>query len=209
MHDATLRKLQLRIEHFYALEEAPNILEFVRLSHDEPREKVLLRESGDELEVLVILPARLQNPSASPYDPDTWLQLVEAVSHFVYIAERARTGLPTTQLELELQAEVDKFVVSAVSTRRFGRSRARALHGELYENVRYLHPANSEAGARYRLANDLAARFTARLFGTARLGRSQGARGASAQDQIEARQGVLRRFYRSGQTDKIRLAHAA
>ncbi|MCH7929016.1 MAG: ATP-binding protein [Proteobacteria bacterium] len=35
---------------------------------------------------------------------------VEGVSHFVLVAERARRELPVTQLELELQAEIDKFL---------------------------------------------------------------------------------------------------
>jgi hypothetical protein len=74
------------------------------------------------------------------------------------------------------------------------RRSALALHGDLYEKVRFLHPEHSEEGARYRLANALAARFMARLI----LERDAG-----------KRHGALRRFYRSGQTEKIRLARAA
>ena len=50
-----------------------------------------------------------------------------------------------------------------------------------------------EAGERYRLANDLAARLAARMLG----------RGAA-----EVR-GILRRFYRAGQTGKIEVVRAA
>ena len=195
MHGATLRRVQRRIEEFYGLEEAPNIIEFVRVGDDdEDRETVLIRQDGEDLEIAVVLPKAVEREHPREYATDTWLQLIEAVSHFVYISERARIGLPTTQLELELQAEVDKFVVAALSAPRFGRERARRLHGQLYEKVRFLHPESSEAGARYRFANELAARFIARLL---------------LERDVFARRGVLRQFYRSGQTEKIRLARAA
>ncbi|HEV8245704.1 MAG TPA: hypothetical protein VGP93_08045, partial [Polyangiaceae bacterium] len=69
----------------------------------------------------------------------------------------------------------------------------RELHTRLYENVYFLHPEGSEAGSRYRLANELAARFTSRLFH------------AQASDA----RSLLQRFYRAGQSDKIRLTRAA
>jgi hypothetical protein len=194
MHAATLRSLQLELERFYALEETPDITQFVRVSSEATRETVLLRQDGEHLELAVVLPTAIEGQAPTAYATDLSLQLVEAVSHFVYIAERARTGLPTTQLELELQAEVDKFVMLALGDAPLERPRARALHVDLYERVRYLHPENTEAGARYRLANDLAARFVARLM----LG-----------EDVRTHRGALCRFYRSGQAEKIRLARAA
>jgi hypothetical protein len=194
MHSATLRKVQQRIEEFYGLERAPNIVEFVQLGDDDERETVLIRQEGEDLQIAVVLPRTVGTAHPREYATDTWLQLIEAVSHFVYISERARIGLPATQLELELQAEVDKFVVAALSAPSFRRERARRLHGRLYEKVRFLHPESSEAGARYRLANELAARFIARLL---------------LERDVRAGRAVLRQFYRSGQTEKIRLARAA
>ncbi len=182
-----LRRLQRKIERYYGLEQAPNVLAFVADGAHAERETLLVRQTDDELELSLLLPH-----VAPPVGPnDGFLQLVEGVSHFVYLAERARTGLPATQLELELQAEVDKFVVLGVD--ESDRSSRRELHACLYERVHYLHPAESEAGSRYRLANALAARFTARLV-DARAGDARG---------------VLQRFYRAGQCDKIRLARAA
>jgi hypothetical protein len=55
-----------------------------------------------------------------------------------------------------------------------------------------LHEAGTELGDRYRTANDLAARFVRRLL---RCG-------------PEATHAALRRFYRAGQADKIRLVAA-
>ncbi len=147
-----------------------------------------MRETDDALEIKLVLP-----PIAPEFGlNDGFLQLLEGVSHFLYLVERARTGLPATQLELELQAEVDKFVLLALSPSPLSLER-RALHEQLYEHVTYLHSPDSELGERYRLANDLAARFTARLLDT-ESGRARG---------------LLQRFYRAGQGDKIRLARAA
>jgi hypothetical protein len=184
-----LRSVQRKLEHFYALERAPDVVDFVHTAEPGRRETLLVRESDDALEIRLVLP-----PLGDPTSLDRFLQLVEGVSHFVYVAERARTNLPATRLELELQAEVDKFVVLARGD-RIDSEQARALHGRLYERVRYLHPADSEDGERYRLANDLAARFVARLL----------ERSAEVGGVVR----TLRRFYRSGQAEKIHLARAA
>jgi hypothetical protein len=192
-HRNTLRSLQSRLEHFYGLERAPDVLDFVQIADDDSRETLLLREKDGELEIALVLPGvTAVGPGSSARD--VWLQLVEGVSHFVYIAERARTDLPATRLELELQAEVDKFVLLAPWRRPAHASRCRALLDQLYAKVRFLDPPGSEAHDRYRLANDLAARFVSRLLG----------RGGWNRVAHE-----LRRFYRSGQAEKIRLASAA
>jgi hypothetical protein len=122
------------------------------------------------------------------------LQALEGVSHFVFLADRVKRGLPTTRLELELQAEVDKFVLLALAGEPTGEGERQALQVELFERVRYLSSEHSEEGQRYRLANDLAARYVRRLDAT----------GPSGDLRAE-----LCRFYRAGQNDKIRMARAA
>lgn len=193
----TLRNVQLEIERVYGLERAPDVVEFVRLGAESSRETLVLRQHEDELEIALVLPP-VSDPtelSAPHYGPsDAWLQLVEGVSHFVYVAERARTRLPATRLELELQAEVDKFVLLAFTGVPLEAHQTSALCDQLYERVRYLHAPDTEDGVRYRLANDLAARFVARL--------------ARSEDPPAVLR-TLRRFYRAGQAEKIRLARAA
>jgi hypothetical protein len=146
----------------------------------------LLRESEGGLELALVVPARAANEN------DEWLQLAEGVSHFVYVANRARQELPSTQLELELQAEVDKFVLLVLEQVPFDRGEAFEVHSRLYERVRYLHEAGTELGDRYRTANDLAARFVRRLMSCGPL----------------STHATLRRFYRAGQAEKIRLVAA-
>jgi len=111
---------------------------------------------------------------------------------------RARRQLPTTQLELELQAEIDKYVLLALEGERFDVITARVLHGRLFERVRFCHPEGTEAGDRYRMANDLAARLVRRL----EMLYAEKGRFAELRD-------ALSRFYRMGQADKIQFARAA
>jgi hypothetical protein len=159
---------------------------------------VFVRDGDEGVEVAVALPAAGLEPPGGPLDLDTLCQVVEGVSHFVYLAECVRRRRPTTLLELELQAEVDKFVVLAFGPlARADLDTVRAVHASLYERVAYLHDAASEDGERYRLANDLAARLCARFR------RPQ--RGQIARSGREA----LVRFYRHGQQGKIRFAQAA
>jgi hypothetical protein len=198
------RLIQQRLEQFYRLERAPDVHDFVRIGDQGSREALLIHQTDDALELALVLPPDAALPGKTTFDfsvegflrgdRDAWMQLIEGVSHFVYIAERARTGLPLTRLELELQAEVDKFVLLAFWSGQLDALGAKTLLGDLYERVSFLHPADTEDGHRYRLANGLAARFVARLV---------------ASGELFSIENALRRFYRSGQADKIRLAQAA
>lgn len=186
---ALARRIQQRIEGFYGLEAGPDVGDYIHADEAGDREALVVRQHSDDLELSLSLPNFSEHPSL-----DERMQVVEGVSHFVYLAERARIGLPATVLELELQAEVDKFVLLAFDGVTLVSHRAGSVRHALYRAVRYVHAAGSERGERYRLANDLAARVSSRLF-------RFGAR-------TEARRWLIK-FYRSGQTEKIRLARAA
>lgn len=155
---------------------------------------MLVREQDDAVELALLLPRRLLEDGGGSPDPDTLLQAVEGVSHFVYVAERVRMELPTTLLELELQAEVDKFVLLAIAGDQLESAARDRLCRRLFEQVQFLHAEGSEHGERYRLANALAFRYVRRLDRRA---------------PAPTLRAELCRFYRSGQTEKIRLARAA
>jgi hypothetical protein len=100
---------------------------------------------------------------------------------------------------MELQAEVDKWVVLAASLRgSLDVDRSADLRARLYERVSFEHDEASEEGQRYRLANDAAHRFVRRMerdyVGRARFGEMR----------VE-----LRRFFHEGQEEKLRLGRAA
>jgi hypothetical protein len=190
------RVLQRRLETYYALEETPCVSNFLAIAEPGERETLLVRQDDEGVEMRLVVPeCTLQEALVPSKMSDAYLQILEGVSHFVLLCERIRTGLPTSQLELELQAEVDKLVlISSVANRQRPREQERErLHSVLYEQVTFLHAEGTETGSRYRTANRLAARFTKRL---------------SQLSPVAQRQ-ILLRFYRTGLTEKVRLAQAA
>jgi hypothetical protein len=194
-------RVQDALERLYRLDRVVSVERFVNGADAGEREALLLREGADgDLEVSVRLP-RLPDPGVH-LDLDTLCQVIEGVSHFVYVVERARTGRAATQLELELQAEVDKWVVLAASIHSFDAQLSAKLRARLFEDFVYRHDETTETGRelaeRYRVANDVAHRFVRRLereyVGHARFG------------ELRAE---LRVFFHIGQEGKLRLGRAA
>jgi len=189
-----LTRTQRRLEAIYQLEPTPAIAPFVRIeAHG--REQLIVRQSIDQLELVVLLPeSAVQALMANrpEHEMDAYLNAIEGISHFIHLAERARVQLPTTLLELELQAEVDKFAI--LTDGPFESGTLQHLHRRLYEDVRYVHAEATEVGRRYRLANELAAKLWSQLI---------------PHGHTPETRSVLRRFYRAGQADKIRMACAA
>ena len=197
------RAVQQRLERFYDLPPLPSVDDFAKVADARGREVVLVREAAEEarlrhtpgvVEIAVVLPPEGLEEAREPVALDVLCQVVEGVSHFVYLAARILSDGATTQLELELQAEVDKFAMLAFSPIVEGdRDVTRAIHARLYERVTFLHDRETLLGERYRVANDLAARFCASV----------------GEDRADAARTRLLRFYRVGQGEKIRLARAA
>lgn len=172
---------------------------FVAVDEDDGgRELLLLREGDEALELKLVLPRRLATASPSGWQTmslDDRCQVVEGASHFLMVCERARAERSTTQLELELQAEVDKWLVLS-NGGRLDRDADLELRDALFEGE-FLHAANTVEGERYRLANNLAARFVHKLATTfARTGRHDDMR-------IE-----LSKFFRMTQEEKLRAVAA-
>lgn len=167
---------------------------------DDAREQLIIREGPEGLELGLCLPRGVAGATRAS-SLDELCQVVEGVSHFVYVAERARREQPVTELELELQAEVDKWVMLVDPCHGdFDPRASERIRERLYGRVRYAHPRGSERGDRYRMANELAARFSGALE------RRFHEQGAARVDDLRQ---SLRRFYWSSQGDKLAMAQAA
>lgn len=186
---ALASRVQHGLENLYRLDRAANIDEFVFAAEEGEREGLFVRETQDGLELRLHLP-RLESSNLDPI-----CQIIEGVSHFVYVTERAQQNRTTTQLELELQAEVDKYVVLAASIETFNVSESQRLRDRLYKRVEYTHASNTVEGERYRVANERAHRFTGRL--------ERELVGPRRFTQLRAE---LRRFFHSSQSEKLRAA---
>lgn len=121
---------------------------------------------------------------------------LEGVSHFHYLMWQLARGRNVSLLELELQAEVDKYAsaVKLLVEQSAGRF-PEALHARLFHHVQYLPQLDSDSRRRYEEANRHAARFCRRL--EERFLRCRKTR-------PEAWLGELRRFFRHGHHEKIR-----
>lgn len=167
-------------------------------------EQVLVAQDGDALWVSLYLePAVLERlASADPFEAlhsgniaDYWTAL-EGVSHFVYLVWNASHDRPVTLLELELQAEIDKYVGSLwlLQAQNPGRFPAE-LHHLLFERARVDVVLAGDRIGLYRRANFYAARFCRRLAQTLRPLGSAAHAAAIAE---------LRRFYRLSRERKFR-----
>ena len=175
-----------------------------QLQANEADEQVLVAADGETLWVSVFLdPSVLQRlTEANPFDAlhegnigDYWTAL-EGVSHFLYLLWNAAYERPVTLLELELQAEVDKYVASLWLLREQNPRRFPVeLHHVLFEQARVDHALAGERIHMYRCANDYAARFCRRLA------RTMESRSVSARAEAVSE---LRRFYRLYRPRKLR-----
>ncbi len=167
-------------------------------------ETLLMCEEDDGLSLSLYLDSEILSrlESANPLDElraeqlDDLCKVIEGLSHFNYVVWKASQDRTVSLLELELQAEVDKFV----STMHLAREQRdpdmlNELFQRLFDMVRFRHDLDEEQSARYRAANDYAARFCRRL----RPGILEDSEGALAE---------LRRFYRLQLADKISHIHS-
>ena len=126
---------------------------------------------------------------------DLW-KVLEGLSHFNCVVWKASCDRSVSLLELELQAEIDKFVGTMLLALSQGRTEMlNHLHGWLFDKVSFHSELDDEQLARYRAANEYAARFCHAL-----------------RDRLVDDGGAvlseLRRFFRLPMTDKISHIHS-
>jgi hypothetical protein len=199
--------LQHRISDFLITDSA----QADRLQPGVPRagnsERLLLRESTDGLDISLYIDSEILDTLAhfDPYDElnngnlNDFLIALEGVSHFNYVTWNATHERAFTQLELELQAEVDKFISAMMLFDKQAQHPVpEDVHARLFEEVTFSQTQDTELGRRYRDANHLAGRYCKSL-----LNRFPG------QHREPAFINELRRFYRFPQNQKIRRIQAS
>ncbi len=163
-------------------------------------EKLLVREGDSDLHVSlyidqgVLAPLAQQNPLTS-LSTDNLIQYciaVEGVSHFLYLTWNAGYRRSVTLMELEIQAEVDKYVGLSSLLREQECHIPDGLHQWLFEKIYFDHRLDGEQLERYRSANQYAAKYCWWLE----------QRYVSESPEMMQE---LRRFYRETQGGKIRM----
>ena len=201
-----LARMQRGLETLYRVHTGVEVGDFMigEAARDElapqrrPREQLLVVEDTGEMALaLFIHPAVLAN--LQRHDParlgdhnlGDFLLAIEGVSHFIYAIQCARADRPVTQLELELQAEVDKYVTCLLQTETHAGA-SEALRQRLFGECAYEDDLDGDERERYRVANDNAHRYAAWLEET-----------FVARGRIPEMLGELRRFYRQGLAGKL------
>lgn len=171
-------------------------------------EELLLAETADGAGVSLYLdPTLLKRlDHADPLGALTEANLadyctaLEGVSHFVYSTWRLHGDAPVSLLELETQAEVDKYAATVflVAHQQGGRFPTQ-VHARLFDRVSFDARLQPEQYDRYRTAHRCAAQYCRRLE------RRFVERGEA---RIEALVRELRKFYRLGSAAKLRHALA-
>jgi hypothetical protein len=202
-----LGRVQRGLESLYRVETGVEIEDFM-IGHDvrdelaptrRPKEQLLVSEDQGEMSLaLFIDPSVLAN--LATHDPSNrlgdhnlgdFLYAIEGVSHFIYTVWCAKADRSVTQLELELQAEIDKYVTCLLATDP-ETDVSTALRRRLFGDCELEPDLDGDEHARYRAANDNALRYATYLehsFVTRR--------------RIPEMLGELRRFYRLGLSEKL------
>jgi hypothetical protein len=204
-----LHKLEAMLHELYALDVGYAVSDFLITDAELARrldsggrtvdEKLLIAEADGEADVALYLERELLD-RLTRRDPltrldadnlaDFWAAL-EGVSHFIYYAWNAIRDKSVSLFELELQAEVDKFVTSAKLLREQNGREPDGLHAWLFDSPRLSAELDAPERERYRLANRYAAKYCRRLLPAL----------ADADDSAAQRE--LRHFYRLSQTSKL------
>lgn len=136
-------------------------------------EKLLFRQDDDTLDIALYLDKQMID-NLRINDPITCLTesnlvpfctALEGVSHFLYLLWNVYYGRAISLFELELQAEIDKFVcAAALISSQAPMCPLDILHARLFDTAQF-DPALTEAELRrYRSANSLAALYCKRLL---------------------------------------------
>jgi len=203
---SVLSRLQRGIESMYRVDTRLDVEAFLINDGERdsagvaraPREQLLVRQTGDdEIKLGLFVDQEAvsnleKNDPARSLDQSNFADFclaVEGVSHFVYVALCAAGERSVSALELELQAEVDKFacclLVSGDGGTGGADGHARGLRRRLYHEVTFAGDLTADERARYRVANVEAGRYAAAL-----------SREFVAGDRLSDLLPELRQFYR-------------
>jgi hypothetical protein len=216
-----LRGLQSLLGRLYDVEQRYDVYDFLvtdrgTVSCGEPEndrreldEALLLAETADGAGVALYLDPELLRrlEAANPHEALTednladYCTALEGVSHFVYSTWRLESGSPVSLLELETQAEVDKYAATVflLAGQTGGESYPAQVHARLFDRVSFDARLEPDQYERYRTAHRCAANYCRRLE------RRFVNRGVA---RIEAMVRELRGFYRLRHDAKMRHALA-
>ena len=181
-----LAKLQRQLERIYEIEIPHSVDDFLFTDlevlknlqgHDEfdesvVEERLLVVQDGDHVDVALYMDSEVVNrltqddPGSCLHDGNLadYCTAMEGVSHFLYLIWNAGYERGVSRMELEMQAEIDKYVSTAVLFGQQASGRVpSSLHRWLFENPEFDSSLDRVSMERYRDANYYASKYCARL----------------------------------------------
>ena len=210
----TVANLQTQLQSIYELQVEQNVKDFLITcpdmasnldggrSNPQLKEKLLLRQENDSLDLSLFLDSEVvrkmqeDDPVVDIHEGniEDFCLALEGVSHFLYLLWNASHKRSVTLLEMELQADVDKFVMLIFCLEQQNkRVRPGQIRRILFESSVYHDQLDDSERQRYRDANNFAEKYCWKLESDFLSNRSR------QQVLFE-----LRQFYRLPQADKLR-----
>lgn len=142
-----LRSMQSLLEEFYGAPTALNVCDFVKVFsryesqpdkqpfNDIPAQLLLRQEkSSNDLDIALMLDRDIFSASGK-IKHRSWAILFEEISHFVYLCFNHNRGRNVSRLEMELQSEVDRFLLAHLfRDSLFNRSCRSSIIHDLFES---------------------------------------------------------------------------
>ncbi|MBS1269657.1 MAG: hypothetical protein MAG794_00608 [Gammaproteobacteria bacterium] len=165
-----LNTLQRVIQHVYEIDLQQHVADFTTSdrafarqygSAHGPMEQLIFREDGNDVDVSLYLDNRVVDALQGIEDGHSSINMiclaVEGVSHFVHFCWRSQYKFDMSLLELEIQAEVDKYVLL---TDLYG---DHDMHRRLFERYLCQRGMSGQLTERYKSANRFAAKYCRKL----------------------------------------------
>ena len=199
-----VNQLQDSLQYVYEIKTDHSISDFLTTStalkktllrkSRSSRETVFFRFENNEMEIAVYYDDEIYNhPEIETGNhKDAYCCLLEGVSHFLYLVHRGNHDQEIVLLEMELQAEIDKFIMLSCQAES-QQATSSAIHDHVFSDCAFLEELDPEQAYRYREANYLAGKYCSYLL-------NHYIRSSSPQKLLQE----LRRFYRLSMHGKIR-----
>ena len=210
-----LARIQDRLQEIYELDIDHDVNDYLvtcrhaahmcgaPLASIHTREQLLIRQDEDELLLSLYLHegiiSNLEKTGNRLHlnrdNLEDFCLALEGISHFLYMIWNARYRRSVTLLEMELQAEIDKFIMLGMLLRQQSRPPAPGVIRDLlFESIRYHEHLQEEELQRYRDASTFAEKYCWYLESSFTL---------RSETELKLLR-ELRRFYRLGLKDKLR-----
>jgi len=171
---ALLARFQTHLESIYGVRVSEHVEDYLLTQEHFARvrpesrvpEELLVQQDDDGVSLGLYIAPEVQEPLSRPQPAlnlligkhlPQYCVAAEGVSHWLYLQHRAGFDSQVSQLELEVQAEVDKFASCALGLWQLGVPHlVNRLRARLFDGVRYFAHLGSEERERYATANRLA-----------------------------------------------------